>query len=557
MARSDSVTISVNIPIMLESMTDRTRQRLRQIVGRDTRAIRAFLGVIEEHEEDLLIGKRKNRIHDGKVDQLTMTALKVKKGFKQRLEVPHDLKEQFPRMSQNELTECRQTAVQIYEAYLELRRKRWRKTSRPCQMNSSRRIPRWVFSQRFELVQHETTAANWWIDLRDSLDSVPEGRRIHDRLLIPLKLSPIHLNQIEKGVVKALQIFTDRHQKWWVSLAVRVDVPEHETFDLPSAVLGIDLGVKKAACTVLVTLEKVRETRYFVQKDKVQRLEELDRYVAKLQQRYHERENQGLPNDRIARRLRQMKSKRENVAKEYDRVLVRQLTDYLSELSVEYDLRVAIGRLKYIRNIARKGNYKGRRYRDMVHSWAFARITESLRHQLSQLGWTVSGRGSRVRQVAETWTSIICWKCGNKGQRPKQDYFVCPTCGNRCNADQNGAINIAGRLITLTSSLHDVRGLGKWASAISRSSPPKARGKTSSSRRRSLLSTKGGLSAPGESAAVHHAQTSLAAFGDGASEGDHEPAVVRTVESLTVAESDASAPTQEEETRTAGGIPSR
>jgi hypothetical protein len=72
-----------------------------------------------------------------------------------------------------------------------------------------------------------------------------------------------------------------------------------------------------------------------------------------------------------------------------------------------------------------------------------------------------------------------------------------------------------------------------------------------------LLSTKGSSSAPGESAAVHHAQTSLAAFGDGARKGNHEPAVVRTVESLTVAERDASAHAQEEKTRTVGGIPSR
>jgi hypothetical protein len=72
-----------------------------------------------------------------------------------------------------------------------------------------------------------------------------------------------------------------------------------------------------------------------------------------------------------------------------------------------------------------------------------------------------------------------------------------------------------------------------------------------------LLSTKGSSSAPGESAAVHHAHTSLADLGDGASKDDYEPAVVRTVEDLTVAESDASAPTQEKEARTVGGIPSR
>ncbi len=67
---------------------------------------------------------------------------------------------------------------------------------------------------------------------------------------------------------------------------------------------------------------------------------------------------------------------------------------------------------------------------------------------------------------------------------------------------------------------------------------------------------KGAASAPGESAAVHPAQSSLAAFGDGANKGDDEPSVVRAVESLTVAEREVSGPAQEEEVRTVGGIPS-
>ncbi len=78
MARSKGVTISVKIPINWESMTERTRQRLRQTVGRDTRVIRAFLGIIEQHEDRLLTGRKKNRIHDGNLDKLTMTSLKVK-----------------------------------------------------------------------------------------------------------------------------------------------------------------------------------------------------------------------------------------------------------------------------------------------------------------------------------------------------------------------------------------------------------------------------------------------------------------------------------------------
>ncbi|MHA2223405.1 MAG: hypothetical protein ACXAAO_15290, partial [Candidatus Thorarchaeota archaeon] len=154
----------MKVPINWEAMTERSRQRLRQTVGRDTRVIRAFLGVIEQHEARLLTGKNRDRIHDGKLNQLTMTALKVKSGYSQRPTVPHDFKIRFPRISQNEMTECRQTAAALYESYLKLRMKKGWNASRPASINGSRRIPRWVFSQRFKLIENETSSSRWWLD---------------------------------------------------------------------------------------------------------------------------------------------------------------------------------------------------------------------------------------------------------------------------------------------------------------------------------------------------------------------------------------------------------
>ncbi|MFQ5831637.1 MAG: zinc ribbon domain-containing protein [Candidatus Thorarchaeota archaeon] len=560
MARSKGVTISVKVPINLDGMTKRTRQRLRQIVGRDSRAIRSFLGIIEQHEHELLTSRNKNRIHDGKLDKLTMTAIKVKAGYAQRLTVPHDFKVRFSRMSRNELTECRQTDVFMYERYLELRRQKGRRASRPCVANSTRRIPRWIFNQRFKISEHHTSGASWWLDLRDSLDSVPAGQRVHDRLLIPLKISPFHLNQMKRGEVKALQIFTDKYRKWWVTFAVRVDTPEQEIDYLPPAILGIDLSIEKAACTTLVTPTKVRETRYFVQRSKVQQIRELDRRVADIQHNMDTRRNNRQSYDKLTLELRALRGKRERVAREYDRNLVKLLTGYISNLSEKYTLHVAIGRLKNIRRAARKGSNRGHRFRGMIHRWAFARITEALKHQLAQLGWTVEGKDSKFRTVPENWTSILCWKCGNKGSRPRQNYFVCSTCGHKSNADRNGAINIAGRLITLTKSLHGVRGLGKWADSVQRAakrSRPKARERTRSSRRRSLLPSKGQVSDLGESAAAHHVQTDLLSFGDEPGMGDEDPAVERDAETLSVAGNGTSRVRQEKEARTEGGMPSR
>ncbi|MHA1971238.1 MAG: hypothetical protein ACTSXE_05255 [Candidatus Thorarchaeota archaeon] len=70
-------------------------------------------------------------------------------------------------------------------------------------------------------------------------------------------------------------------------------------------------------------------------------------------------------------------------------------------------------------------------------------------------------------------------------------------------------------------------------------------------------SSRNATSRSGESAAVHFVQSDLTSFSDGISESDNDPAVVRTVETLSVAGSDAPAIKQEKEARTSGGIPSQ
>ena len=73
---------------------------------------------------------------------------------------------------------------------------------------------------------------------------------------------------------------------------------------------------------------------------------------------------------------------------------------------------------------------------------------------------------------------------------------------------------------------------------------------------KSLLSVKDQSSGSGESAAVHFVQLDLASFSDETSESDNDLAVVKTVETLSVAGSDVPAQIQEKEARSSGGIPS-
>jgi hypothetical protein len=45
-----NTVISVKVPIRWESMSDNEKARLSRITGRDTRVIRAYLGIIAHHE---------------------------------------------------------------------------------------------------------------------------------------------------------------------------------------------------------------------------------------------------------------------------------------------------------------------------------------------------------------------------------------------------------------------------------------------------------------------------------------------------------------------------
>ena len=104
-----------------------------------------------------------------------------------------------------------------------------------------------------------------------------------------------------------------------------------------------------------------------------------------------------------------------------------------------------------------------------------------------------------------------------------------------------------------------MKGLGMWTRALNkaRCAPLKARKKKPSSKGKSLLSKKESLSGSGESAAVHFVLSDLASFSDEAIKSDNGPAVVRTVETLSVTGSDVPAVKQEKEARSSGGIPSQ
>jgi IS605 OrfB family transposase len=403
--RSSGVMITVKVPVKWDVMTDRQKTRLSRITSRDTRVIKAYLGVIEKHEKDLLVGKNKKQLDAGKIDELTLRT-------NTRSIVPHDFKARFSNVSVNEFQECRETAIAMWKAYLALGR------NKPLKAVGyrSRKLPRHMFKRMFKLSYTPDKEIKHWLTVRDALDSVREGKARHDKLTIPLNPSSYHLNRLKSGEVKSIQIVKDRTRKWWVLFKVKMDTDQLDTEHKPPAVIGIDLGIKKAVCSVVLTRNGLRHVQYWTDRNKVKHIERYDRLVGTLQQKRDSSLNRGSSADDVTKKLRTVSSKRENISFDYDRKLVKQLSDHIIELSQEYDLYVAIGRLRGIRNRARKGDGKGRHFRGMIHSWSFARLTKSLQHKLSMSGFD----SKRVFAVSEAWTSIKCHKCGSTGYRPKQ-----------------------------------------------------------------------------------------------------------------------------------------
>lgn len=519
MKRSKGMVISVKVPIYWEMMTDRQKLHLSRITSRDTRVIKVFLGVIERHEFQLLFDKTTNRIDSTKLVELTLTATR---GSADRPSVEHDFKERFKNISVNELQGCRDTAVAMWESYLAVGGRK------PLQSKgyASKKLPRYIYRNCFEVVYTPELQTKHWLRIRDSLNSVRQGRTIHDTLMIPLRTSSYHLTKLESGSVKSVRIFKDGNRKWWAVFSVRLPEDQSDTSSLPPAVIGIDLGVRKAVCSVLLTSDGIRQARYWIQKEKVQQMEHYDSVVASLQRKRDTLAQDGQSAHSVIKKLDTIGNKRERISNDHDRKLVKLLTSYIVELSKSYNLYIAIGRVKGIRSIARKGNLRGRQYRGMIHRWSFYRITESLKHKLGIHGIPQN----MIYVVPESWTSIVCHKCGHKGYRPKQSYFLCHTCGYRDNADKNAAINIGRRLIMLIPSLKSENtGLGLWLLPKEKAKPKTRRSKNS--KWMSSLPERLPTSSERESVADCSDQTSLEEFGSST-----DPAMVTTVETPSVAE---------------------
>ncbi|MEM3621829.1 MAG: transposase [Candidatus Methanomethyliaceae archaeon] len=82
---------------------------------------------------------------------------------------------------------------------------------------------------------------------------------------------------------------------------------------------------------------------------------------------------------------------------------------------------------------------KGKRFRRIVHSMPYYRLTKFIEYKALEQGITVV-------QANEEYTSKTCSKCGETAKRPRQDLIICPN-GHNLNADINACRNLIKRFL--------------------------------------------------------------------------------------------------------------
>ncbi|MFX0206145.1 MAG: hypothetical protein ACFFDT_09170 [Candidatus Hodarchaeota archaeon] len=312
-----------------------------------------------------LAGKEHKRISKKRLDQLTLTSKPLKRKKKDgtlhitegRTKVKYDLKEQYhDQMTVRELKECRDTAVAMWHSHceriIEHKQLYWKimqqekyenqeselahvlqwwetekKPAKPCEAEKTHqhKLPRYgnIHTTTF-LHRRSTKLTKYWLQLY-----YPE-KGVH--LWLPLNPAVYHLSILKVGKAKINQLVKHPTQRWYAHITVKVPLTKQTNKNKPLAVVSSDLGMKKAAVAVLLTADnhlglRAKDIRYFEQKEKKIKINELDNQIASLQrqQAYYRQTKKNKTN--LTRKLKTLSHKRKELAIQYDHALTSQICD--------------------------------------------------------------------------------------------------------------------------------------------------------------------------------------------------------------------------------------
>jgi IS605 OrfB family transposase len=314
----------------------------------------------------------------------------------------------------------------------------------PCQAEryTPRKLPRRANIKTTAFLQERPTKlTRYWLEVY-----FPERGK---HLWLPLNPSSYHLNQLRETKPKTIQLVKHPNGRWYAHVTITFNPPPRPSAKKPLAVVSFDLGMNKSVVAVLLTENHPgklyrQDVKYFEQQAKKNAINELDNQIALLQRKKEKYTQAGKNPKNIIRALKCRAHQRRELAIQYDQHLTAQISQWVQRLHHRYEVHVAIGELKGIRQSRWKGDGQSRKHRRELHRWAFARISDMLAYKLQRIGMP----GEHFHLIREAWTSKTCSRCGSTAtSRPFQALFICHACGVHLQADENGALNIAFKLI--------------------------------------------------------------------------------------------------------------
>jgi len=227
---------------------------------------------------------------------------------------------------------------------------------------------------------------------------------------------PLRTKQKIEGDIRGSRLLK-RDGHYELHLTISKEVEFHSN---PSSILAIDLGERNIATAVLWSNSCTCNYKPLFLGRNVRGLR---RHYAYLRKKLSEK--------KLLRKIRKIANTEQRKVND----MLHKISREIVNIAKENNAVILLGDLTGIRDRSR-----GRRMNRIVANMPFYRLTQYIIYKAS---W----EGIRVLTTKEWYSSKTCSRCGSDStSRPFQGLFVCHACGYSCNADYNGATNLAKRL---------------------------------------------------------------------------------------------------------------
>ena len=285
---------------------------------------------------------------------------------------------------------------------LETKRKKQRRVRG---INPLKEYPMTLRRDLVKLQEQKASVFKWWIRIPVSPKSI----------WVPIQL-PYEQESLLKYDLRECKLLHGEDGEWYVNITMQKEARLKRKY---AQILPIDMGVRKLATTI-----EDGKPQFYGKK------------VRTIRGRgYHLRRSVGKPSI-----IRKWKHREQRAVQHQIHTITRRIVEHAKRMNAV----IVIGDLAGIRNQS-----KGKSFNRRLGSQPFYMFKQYLTYKAA---W----EGIRVLTVPEAYTSQTCSRCGVRGQRVA-GRFSCQNCGLVCDADVNGAWNIAKRAHGLLA--HETGGL--------------------------------------------------------------------------------------------------